>query len=427
MRRVSSSRPTDLRALGAAAVAYAEANGRFPDSAPLTPSAPPRGRRKRPTGNVGRPHLEGSRVPARARGRAARLRVRVRVRRGTPSSRARGAISTATASSARSRSAASSRPARRRASSPACTWRPSSNEAVPRDGCSRWPRAIAVCVAAIAVVQPQLAACVKQTEARRRLTAIPPPAAASRDVARLSTPRSPICSGRSCSSSMASIRKRSAPSPSCRAYIDAIIALEPDHPTHLPVRRHAVLFGPTGGDDRTTRLARRRISSEATNERPYDHGLWLHYGQFIAFLAPSFLKDEAEIDGGGKTVPSPSPTPSSSEPIPIARLAASTILSEERRRREVAIKQLQRAYRAHATIPRRAARSSSSSSAGGRAEAEDGRRHRRTRMAHALPIPVARTQRSSSARVADRRAVRGPRSSHIARSARATGRARRSD
>jgi hypothetical protein len=39
--------PTDgLARLGASAVAYAEANGRFPDSAPLTPATPPRGKKE---------------------------------------------------------------------------------------------------------------------------------------------------------------------------------------------------------------------------------------------------------------------------------------------------------------------------------------------------------------------------------------------
>lgn len=39
--------PTDgLARLGAAAVAYAEENGRFPPSAPLTPAAPPRGKKE---------------------------------------------------------------------------------------------------------------------------------------------------------------------------------------------------------------------------------------------------------------------------------------------------------------------------------------------------------------------------------------------
>jgi type II secretory pathway pseudopilin PulG len=39
--------PTEgLARLGAAAVAYAEVNERFPDSAPLTPAAPPRGKKE---------------------------------------------------------------------------------------------------------------------------------------------------------------------------------------------------------------------------------------------------------------------------------------------------------------------------------------------------------------------------------------------
>lgn len=50
VREVHASRlvePTDgLARLGASAVAYAEANGRFPESAPLTPAAPPRGKKE---------------------------------------------------------------------------------------------------------------------------------------------------------------------------------------------------------------------------------------------------------------------------------------------------------------------------------------------------------------------------------------------
>jgi hypothetical protein len=30
--------------------------------------------------------------------------------------------------------------------------------------------------------------------------------------------------------------------------------------------------------------------------RPYDADLWLHYGQFLAFLAPSYLPDKAETE-----------------------------------------------------------------------------------------------------------------------------------
>jgi hypothetical protein len=50
IREVHASRfvePTDgLARLQASAIAFAEANGRFPESAPLTPQAPPRGKKE---------------------------------------------------------------------------------------------------------------------------------------------------------------------------------------------------------------------------------------------------------------------------------------------------------------------------------------------------------------------------------------------
>ena len=50
LRELHASRldePTEgLARIGAAAIAYAEANGRFPESAPLTPAVPPRGKKE---------------------------------------------------------------------------------------------------------------------------------------------------------------------------------------------------------------------------------------------------------------------------------------------------------------------------------------------------------------------------------------------
>src|SRR5688572_32514724 len=50
VRDVHASRlvePTDgLARMGANAIAYAEANNRFPDSAPMTPAVPPRGKKE---------------------------------------------------------------------------------------------------------------------------------------------------------------------------------------------------------------------------------------------------------------------------------------------------------------------------------------------------------------------------------------------
>ena len=43
------------------------------------------------------------------------------------------------------------------------------------------------------------------------------------------------------------------------------------------------------------RLARKYLK-RGTEARKYDPDVWLHYGQFCAFLAPAFLADEKEIE-----------------------------------------------------------------------------------------------------------------------------------
>jgi hypothetical protein len=78
-------------------------------------------------------------------------------------------------------------------------------------------------------------------------------------------------------------------------YIDAIIALEPDHPLLYQFVDTLLLFTPTGGTAEDARRARAYLE-RGTRERPYDPERWLHYGQFVAFLGPSFLQDQKERD-----------------------------------------------------------------------------------------------------------------------------------
>lgn len=79
-------------------------------------------------------------------------------------------------------------------------------------------------------------------------------------------------------------------------YIDAIIELEPDHQT-LYQFVDTLLVYPTNrvGTEDDARKARAYLE-RGTKERPYDSDVWLRYGQFTAFLGPSFLNDEAEIE-----------------------------------------------------------------------------------------------------------------------------------
>lgn len=79
------------------------------------------------------------------------------------------------------------------------------------------------------------------------------------------------------------------------SYIDGIIALEP---TYRPIYEFVdtlVLFQYKPGTDEDARMVRRYLE-KGTAALPYDPVVWLHYGQYIAFLAPSFLKDKAEIE-----------------------------------------------------------------------------------------------------------------------------------
>ncbi|MBX3214433.1 MAG: hypothetical protein KF850_20525 [Labilithrix sp.] len=79
------------------------------------------------------------------------------------------------------------------------------------------------------------------------------------------------------------------------SYLDAIVELEPDHPTFYEFVDTLIVFQPAGVTADDARLARRYLE-RGTVERPYDPQVWLHYGQYIAFLAPSFLADTDEIE-----------------------------------------------------------------------------------------------------------------------------------
>lgn len=78
-------------------------------------------------------------------------------------------------------------------------------------------------------------------------------------------------------------------------YIDGILALEPDFPTLYDFVDTILVYAPGGATAERARIARAYLE-RGTRERPYDHTVWLRYGQFIAFLAPSFLTDKAEIE-----------------------------------------------------------------------------------------------------------------------------------
>lgn len=127
-----------------------------------------------------------------------------------------------------------------------------------------------------------------------------------------------------------------------RNYLDGILALDPEHPTLYEFVDTLLLFTAVPATEDDARLARAYFE-RGIRERPHDAQVWLRYGEFLAFLAPSFLKNRTEVeqwkhDGAlalGRAAELGADT--------ARTLAASTILSKTGEQ-EVAIKFLQRAY-----------------------------------------------------------------------------------
>ena len=75
-------------------------------------------------------------------------------------------------------------------------------------------------------------------------------------------------------------------------YLDAILAMEPDYAPLYKYVDMMLAYRPLQGTESDVVLARKYLE-RGMRERPQDWTIWLRYGQFIAFVAPSFLTDDA--------------------------------------------------------------------------------------------------------------------------------------
>ena len=78
-------------------------------------------------------------------------------------------------------------------------------------------------------------------------------------------------------------------------YVDAILELEP---TFAPIYRYVdtlLAYRPLQGTDDDVRLARSYLERGMV-ARADDYRLWREYGQFLIYIAPSFLHDAKEIE-----------------------------------------------------------------------------------------------------------------------------------
>lgn len=77
------------------------------------------------------------------------------------------------------------------------------------------------------------------------------------------------------------------------SYVDAILEIEPDY---APVYRYVdtmLAYRPLQGTEADVRAARAYLE-RGTRERPLDSKVWMQCGQFVAFIAPSFLHTDAD-------------------------------------------------------------------------------------------------------------------------------------
>jgi hypothetical protein len=153
---------------------------------------------------------------------------------------------------------------------------------------------IAAGLVALALIQPLLAARVRNVKARDSVSALPPPKQVK--VMSLGYKQATVdllWAQLIVEWGLAHQEKRAFPD--LTRYIDAILEIEPDFPTLYTFLDTLVVYGPTPGTAEDARTARRYLK-RGTQERKYDANVWLHYGQFCAFLAPTFLEDPAEIE-----------------------------------------------------------------------------------------------------------------------------------
>jgi hypothetical protein len=78
-------------------------------------------------------------------------------------------------------------------------------------------------------------------------------------------------------------------------YLDSILALEPDYEPLFRYVDTLLIWRWPAGTDVDARAARKYLE-RGIAARPRDHHVWRRYGEFLAYLAPSFLKDEKEIN-----------------------------------------------------------------------------------------------------------------------------------
>jgi hypothetical protein len=78
-------------------------------------------------------------------------------------------------------------------------------------------------------------------------------------------------------------------------YLDAITELDPSFGAPYDYADALVMYQPVAGGDPEARWVNSFLE-RGTKERPADGQLWAHYGQFLVFMAPTYVKDKPTLD-----------------------------------------------------------------------------------------------------------------------------------
>jgi hypothetical protein len=85
------------------------------------------------------------------------------------------------------------------------------------------------------------------------------------------------------------------PFPDLNRYLDALLGLDPKYRPLYEMIDTMLVYRPIHGSEEDARAARAYLE-EGIAQMPYDPDVWFHYGQFIAFMGPSYLASDEEKD-----------------------------------------------------------------------------------------------------------------------------------
>lgn len=131
--------------------------------------------------------------------------------------------------------------------------------------------------------------------------------------------------------------------PDLNRYVDSLLTLDPKYKLLYDYVDTMLVYRPIHGTEADARAARVYLE-RGVAELPYDPEVWKHYGQFIAFLAPSFLSSDAERnqwrEEGARVLTHAVELGADVD----LTLAATTMLGRRFGERDAAIRALSRAY-----------------------------------------------------------------------------------